>query len=218
MKRNEFIKIGKQLLPQLPDFVVDKNLVFISPVENILRGLSFGGSVDANTFYVSKFFLPLYVPYEFVHDAFGERLRINGNQGWRNDDPNLIKNLIDTIHSEAIPFFNSVCALTGVLNYLKTNIDISGPRVNSHVLEAYAYTLIKFGGYSPARKSLAELKQMLKGDTVPWVMKQRSRAQLIEEKLSQNPEAALAQLEAWKAETVSKLGLEKYVLRTFLTS
>jgi hypothetical protein len=38
----------------------------------------------------------------------------------------------------------------------------------------------------------------------------KARAQLIEERLSESPETALAQLEAWKEETKRKLKLDKY--------
>lgn len=75
------------------------------------------------------------------------------------------------------------------------------------------YTLIKGGDYSTALESLAELERMLEGNTVPWVVKQRNRAQLIAGKLLQSPETALAQLEIWKTETIGKLGLEKYCNR-----
>jgi len=195
-------------LPLLPGFVAHKNLMFISPVEDVLRSLAFGSSVDANTFYVSKFFLPLYVPCEFVNDMFGERLRINGNSGWRDDDPHLIKNLINVIQSEAIPFINSVSSLVGVRDYLK--VESIKPRTNSHTLEALAYTLIKCGDYASALKSLAELKRMLQGDTVPWVVAQFNRAQLVEQKLLQSSEEALAQLKVWKVETIRNLKLEEF--------
>jgi len=44
----------------------------------------------------------------------------------------------------------------------------------------------------------------------PWVLELKARAELVEEKFLQNPEAALAQLEAWKEETKRKLNLDKY--------
>jgi hypothetical protein len=97
------------------------------------------------------------------------------------------------------------------LDYLKKDVARTRPRANSHTLEALAYTLIKCGDYPSAQESLAELEQMLEGDTIPWVVAQLARVQLIKGKLLHNPGAASAQLEIWKAETIRKLELEKYV-------
>ncbi len=150
----------------------------------------------------------LFVPTDSVHGTIS--IRIGHAANWRAGNPNLLADLTAAIQKEAMPFLDDVATLAGVLNYLKGTIERGRPRVNSHTLEAYAYTLIKNGDYSSALESLAELKQMLEGDTIPWVVAQLNRAQLIEGKLLQNPEAALAQLEAWKDGTISKLGLEKY--------
>lgn len=209
MKTKDFTKIWKQLLPQLPGFVMEKKVMFQAPVKDLMRGLYFESSADAEWFYISVFFLPLFVPNDSVHGTFGKRIGRDSN--WNGNNPNLLADLTAAIQNEAVPFLDDVATLTGVVNYLRENIDRGRPRVNSHVLEAYAYTLIKSGDYTSASESLAELKGRLAASTIPWVMEQRNRAQTIEEKLLQNPEAALEQLEAWKAETIAKLGLEKHV-------
>jgi hypothetical protein len=49
VKQREFTKIGKQLLPHLPGFEENKNVVFMTPVEDILRGVYFLASVDAGS-------------------------------------------------------------------------------------------------------------------------------------------------------------------------
>ncbi len=49
MTTKDFTKIWKQLLPQLPGFVIEKKVVFKSPVEDILHGLYFEGSADAGS-------------------------------------------------------------------------------------------------------------------------------------------------------------------------
>ncbi len=210
MKTKDFTKLGKELLPQMPGFVMEKKTMFKSPVKDFLYGLYFESSTDVESFYFSVSFLPLYVPNDSVHGTFGKRIGRAAN--WNINNPKLLTDLTATVQNEALPFLDNVTTLTEIVNYLRTNVDCDRPRVNSHVLEAYAYTLIKSGDYSSALESLVELKERLAASTIPWVMEQRNRAQLIEEKLLQNPEAALAQLEAWKAETVSKLGFEKYVV------
>jgi len=212
MTAEEFTRIKNALLPHLPGFVADRKRIFKSPVDDFCRGLAFESSQDANRFYLWVFVLPLFVPHDGFGMTHGKRLRRrNGGEGWRDDDRNVITDLLDTIQSAAMPFLNNVSTFERAVNYLKEAVDSGRPRVNSHQLEALAYILIKSGDYSSALELLAELKERLAGDTVPWVVEQRGRAQLMEDKLLQNPETALAQLDEWKKWTIGKLRLEKYV-------
>jgi len=210
MKRKEFTAIGRKLLPYLREFVVKGNLMFMPPVDDFLRGICFENSSGTNDFYLRVLYLPLFVPQEDVNFIHGERLRRNNHELWHADDPNLLENLRETIQNKAIPFLENISTLAGVLESVKSDVKSDWPRVNSHHLEELAYILIRNGEFSAALESLADLKRRLAESTTPWVVEQRNRAQLIEEKLLQNPEAALQQLEAWKAETIRKLGLEKY--------
>jgi hypothetical protein len=158
---------------------------------------------------LNAFFLPLFVPTDVIHFNYGKRISSISGQ-WNADSPNLINDLIEAIRVEAIPFLQKVSTLTGALNYLKASVESNGQSVNPHTLEALAYTLIESGEYPSAMKVLVEQKQLLEGATVPWMIELKARAQLIEERLSESPETALAQLEAWKEETKRKLKLDKY--------
>jgi hypothetical protein len=208
VKAKDFIKIGSQLLPQLPGFAIEKKLIFKSPVGDFLYGLYFESSADAEWFYFSVFFLPLYVPNDSVHGTFGKRIGRAAN--WNINNPKLLTDLTAAVQSEALPFLDNVTTLTEIVNYLRAEVDCDRPRVNSHVLEAYAYTLIKSCDYSAALEALAEQKQRLASSTVAWVIEQRNRALLIEHKLLEGPAAALEQLDAWKTESIRNLRLEKY--------
>lgn len=210
MKAKEFAKIEKKLLPRLPGFTISGKLIFISPVGDVLRGIYFENSSGTNDFYVRALFLPLFVPQDEINFVHGHRLRRGKHELWHADDPNLIENLSETIQDSAIPFLEGISTLAGVLERVKCDVESDWPRVVSHHLEELAYLLIKNGDYSRAAEALADLKQRLATSTTPWVVEQRNRAQLIEAKLSQSPAAALAQLEVWKAETIGKLGLERF--------
>jgi len=210
MKRKEFAGIEKQLLPALPEFVMKGKLMFVPPVGDFLRGVYFENSSGTNDFYLRVLYLPLFVPQEEINFIHGERLRRNNRELWHADDANLLETLREVIRDKAIPFLDRVSTLAGVLELVKSDVNSDWPRYNSHHLEELAYLYIKNGEYPAALESLGRLKRDLEKETTAWVVKQRNRAQLIQEKLSQSPEAALMQLEAWKTETVNKLGLEKY--------
>lgn len=102
MKTKNFIGLSNHLLPGLPGFAARKNLIFIVPVGDNLRGLSFQGSADAKWFYFSVFFLPLFVPTDTVHGTFGRRIGKATN--WNSDNPSLVQDLGRVIQCEAIPF------------------------------------------------------------------------------------------------------------------
>jgi hypothetical protein len=128
------------------------------------------------------------------------------------NNPNLLADLRTAIHDEAIPFLKRVSTVAGVVDYLRAEIEVDKQRVNPHTLEELAYSLIRTGDYSSALKALDEIKRRFSESTTSWVLELVARAELMGEKLLPQPEAALAQLEAWKAETVVKLGLEKHVV------
>ena len=208
MKVKDFIKLGKQLLPLLPGFVVNRSLIFRYPIGDTLQGLWFDRSADANCFYLSTFLLPLYVPREFFGVSHGNRIGHAVN--WRADNPNLSVDISEAVCHEAIPFLDTISTADGLLNYLKMEVDNKKPHVNSNQLEDLAYALIMNGDYTAALEALAEQRQRLENSTIDWVVEQRNRAQLMEEKLLNSPEIALEQLDVWKAETIRNLGLEKY--------
>lgn len=210
MKIREFIVIEKKLLPHLPGFAMKGTLLFIPPVDDFLRGIEFDVHRDGH-FYVHVFYMPLFVPQKgihFTHVFF--RLRRKNGGVWYADDPNLLEDLLEAIRNDALPYLDSISTLRGVLEFRRSDIMSDWPRVNSHCLEEFAYLLIKNGEYSAALQTFENWKKIRAEDDRPWVLEQRNRAQLIEDKLRQSPEAALAQLEEWKAGTIAKLRLEKY--------
>lgn len=211
MTTKQAAKITKALLPDLPGFVIGKKMAFKSPIDDFLRAVYFENTSDANYFHFHVFLMPLLVPCDYISFSYGDR--IGNSLNWRLDNPNLLPDLRAAIHSEAIPFLNGVSTLSRVIDYLRADIEADRQRVNPHTLEALAYALIRSGDYSSALRALEELGQRFSKSSTSWVLALVARAKSVEEKLLPKPEAALAQLEAWKAETVRKLGLEKYCAR-----
>lgn len=62
MKVKELEKIGKQLLPALPEFAAKKKLLFIQPISHTLRAICFARSIDPRGFYAQMFVQPLFIP------------------------------------------------------------------------------------------------------------------------------------------------------------
>lgn len=210
MTNAQATKLGKELLTNLPGFVVGKKMVFRSPADDFLRALYFENTSDADCFHLWVFFLPFFPACDDVSFNFG--YRIGDALNWCLDNPNLLADLRTTISTEAIPFLNKVSTTAGIIDYFRSEINANTPRVDPHTLEALAYTLIKTGDYSAALKTLEEFKPRFGKSTTPWVLELVARAESTKEKLLSKPETALAQLEAWKRETITNLGLEKHVV------
>jgi len=89
MKTKEFVSLAKQLSPDLHGFAINGPLMFIRPVNRVLRGLYFeGSSFDAKSFYLWAFFLPLCVPTKHVSFNLGKRIRGGGGERWSQTIPN----------------------------------------------------------------------------------------------------------------------------------
>ena len=208
MTNKQIANLGQQVLLDLPGFIVDRDLVLKLPVGDFLQALCFERCSDPSSFHLHVFFMPLFVPDEHINLSYGKRI---GNPlDWNLKNPNLFVEIRSVIRSQAIPFLNNISTLTGVLNYFRADIEKDLLRVNPHTVEALAYTLIKSGDYVAARSELTELRQRFGNSKTSWVLELVARARMAEEKLSQNPKESFGQLAAWRTETVSKLGLEKY--------
>ena len=97
MKKKEFASLARQLLPHFSGMVVHIPLMLLRPVKPVLRGICFEGSgSDPKTFYVWKFWLPLYVPRKRISFTHGERLRDKGGaEMWNVTESRLVERLTD---------------------------------------------------------------------------------------------------------------------------
>jgi hypothetical protein len=201
VKTKEFVELEKRLLPNFPGFTVKGKLLFISPVQNTIRGFYFEPSAfTGNDFYVNVFFLPLCVPAKCVHFTFGHR--IGAEKRWRESAPNFDTNLTSEMLKE-VPFLSSLKTPKDVAKALEPLTK----RLNPHCLEAFAYTLIQAEETGAAAEALDTLLRLADMNVV-WQQEIASRARLIRNELLKNPEEAQKQLAVWELETALNLGLE----------
>jgi hypothetical protein len=206
MKKNDFVALGKRLLPNLPsDFVLEGSLLLIRPVKSVLRGIHFeGSSFDKTSFYAHAFILPLCVPTKFLYFLFGDRLRIAGADRWNINEPNMLSELSATIKREAVPFFSRVQSIRDVQEIAKSHPNPKDP----HVQQAIAYAAARSGDVARANEELNRLVRSL-DLKIPWQREMTQRAETLKVKLG-NSDDAQRQLEAWERETLKNLGLEKF--------
>jgi len=203
MKNKDFAELAKRLLPDLPGFAVKAPLMFILPVGHTLRGLCFEShSYEAKLFYVWVFFLPLCVPRKHVSFELGKRI---GGDRWNADGPDIIRELGVALKREALPFLSPIESPRDVAQAAKS---LRLPQ-NPHVQQAIAYALARAGDVNKAVAALDELTRSL-DVKVPWQLEMAERANALKPQLLSDAPSAQKQLEAWEAESVRNLGLEKF--------
>jgi hypothetical protein len=202
----EFVAIEKRLLPDFPGFAVKGALMFIQPLGNTLRGFHWEASAfSRKDFYVSVFFLPLYVPTKHFHFTFGRR--VGQNKRWTAESAALEGALSSEMQKD-VPFLSSLKTAKDVAKALEplTKPNEAG-YVNPHCYEALAYARVRAGETTAAEDVIDTL--LTKADlTVDWESEIASRAQLIRGKLLEKPEKARELLAAWESETIRNLRLE----------
>src|SRR5262245_2284912 len=105
MKPAHVRSLSQHLLPHMPGYVQQRNLLLAAPVGHVLRAFCFeDSSFDASVFYLSVFFMPLYVSSSHIHFGFGKRLRHRGIEGWNLGSPRLADELLGCILREGLPF------------------------------------------------------------------------------------------------------------------
>lgn len=203
MKNKDFTELAKRLLPDLPGFAVKAPLMFIPPVQHTLRGLCFEShSYERNLFYLWVFFQPLFIPTKNIILTFGKRI---GNDRWNRDSPDLVHELGDALKHELQSFLSPIESPLDVAQAAKS-LQL---HQNPNVQQVIAYALARAGEVDKAVAELDVLLAML-DQKVPWQMEMSERANALASLLLSDPPIAQKQFDAWEAESIRNLGLEKF--------
>jgi hypothetical protein len=209
MKNAEFKAIEKRLAADLPGFSFKGRLMFLAPIQSVLRGFCFESSGFAKeAFYFWMFFQPLFVPAREIRFLFGHRLE-NGRR-WRNDERDLESALLSGIKAEIpklLGLHNAETVASALEPFVKPN---AVGYVNPHCREALAYALIKSGQIEKADRVLSALEKSI--DTnIAWEKEIALRTAQMRGMLPNRPDDAIEQLTAWEYETVHNLGLAAFL-------
>jgi hypothetical protein len=209
VKTSEFKAIEKRLTAHLPGLNYKDRLLFLAPVQSVLKGFYFEPSgFGTNAFYLWVFFQPLFVPAKEISFLFGRRLE-NGRR-WRNEERDLEWELLSRISSE-IPKLMGLNNAETVASEMGTFTQPNAVGyVNPHCREALAYALIQAGQVAKADRLLGALLQSI-SPRVAWEQEIASRAIRIREMLPNRPTDAAAQLVAWEYESAQNLELTAFL-------
>jgi hypothetical protein len=157
MTKKDFLKLQRALEPELPQFISRGDIMYLPPVDSLLRGIHFDPSGFSKTaFYISAFVMPLCVPTSSIVLSYGKRLRINGTlDAWDSNRPKLQQELLQAIHEEGFPFLETIQTLNDFVEYVKT------VGTNIRDLEALGYTLARNGNTNEALKVFAQITEII---------------------------------------------------------
>jgi hypothetical protein len=206
MKRPRLTKLINQYIKaEFPGYRQSRNLFIKDPVEYVLRGYSFGsGFYGTDVLYVSYFYQPLYVPLEFAHVSFGDR----------------VAEVDVTAESEASVMMEVLDAMKRAEHYVDRYPDPASLAHNKwrfgdgteRAQEVTAYSLVLAGDYREAETSLEKLRAELLRDIpkfplASWLPDMEARVGKLLDALRQDPEQAVALLNEWTEYTKRNLKL-----------
>ena len=203
MKTRDFARLQKKLVPHLfPRLIVSGSFCYLPHLSDTLKGFYFESSAfSPKHFYVTAFFLPLWIPAEHIHLTFGRRVGVN--QRWSSDQLDLENALLSPMRREL-----SILVELDLPGQLLSALEVFARGSNPHCVEALAYALFKMGQIDRSQEVLKSLLTLI-DRTVPWQQEIAERAALILSFLPTGIEEVKHRLTKWRTETISALGLEK---------
>jgi hypothetical protein len=161
MKNIEIIKLFKShVFPKIDNqnWEVKRNILFINPVENILRGIYVESSAfSGSQFALNVFVQPLYIPMPLIILTFGYRHKTNDKKEWWDFDVNkkeqLAAQLLEAIKVAEINYLSKIFNASSFYDYYKKDKKIS----LAH-FQAVAYS----AAYAALPSADNELRELLK--------------------------------------------------------
>lgn len=207
MKKRQFERLCKTLLPDLPGFVCRGWYMPWQEITYFVKGFCCDPSgFDRTEFTVWAFVVPLYVPTETLHLTFGFRLADERGCGiwWNISDPEVREKLLAKIREQGLPYLMPINTPRDFIIALERRGMYDS--YNPHVREAIAYSYILDGDARAADDALETWPEKL-NTSIQWQQEILERVRLIRAKLGEGLEHAREQLLEWE-----KLNKQKHEL------
>lgn len=209
--------IRKHLLPLMPDFGVKGGLLFVRPIQYVLRGYGFqGSSFDKHIFCVGVFAEPLFIPGGYVAVEGWKRLgTVKGKQDqwWTLTEDNERQVMTDVhrlMKREGPVILDKFKTLE---DFVKNAIDRDTNPYSPYPPEMVAYGAILTGNANKAHEMFDRLETTLRNadchrDYHDEILE---RACLVRDTFARNPKKAVAMLSRWRDETAATYKLTKFI-------
>ena len=209
--------IYRHLLPHMPGFAAKGGLLFVRPLEYVLRGYGFQGSnFDKDRFCVGAFAEPLFIPGGNVAvEGWGRLGSIRGkaDKWWtltKDNEQQVMADVLRLMKREGPTIIDKFKTLD---DFVKNAITRKTNPYSPYPPEMVAYGAVLLG-----KRRLAE--KMF--DKVEWTLRDESQRRSYEEEIlkrarnvrntfRRDSQEAVAILRRWREETAAKLKLTKFL-------
>ena len=193
-------KFIREVLKLAPDLSVVDQFFYIQPVDHILCG--FLCERPTTSAYFWKYIFPLYVRFDFLHLAFGDRLPPpDGSMEARRG---MEKKVAEEFVKRIEPYVSEMASVADSLDRCVEYIESLQTLGNLHIRRGYAYTLILLDRAEEAR---THLEVIVSSDEMREYPERYSDVPIVLRDLSVGLEAAKGTLMQWELETKRTLGL-----------
>lgn len=170
-----------------------------------MRGLTRDSSASSQDFAFWAFAQPLYVPTDHLVFDYGTRLRRVGGTNetwWSPTASGRPGELVASIQDQALPYLATVRTPSDLLRY--ANARATG-LTDPNVLEVITYSAILTGDAAGAARALEAATNLR--PHAGWQETVIGRLLGLGRTWAENPSAGMAQLQAWRDQTATALGL-----------
>ena len=199
MKRQVLTILQDAVLSALPQLHRIGNELVVLPLADFLRGFSFEPSSRGGGMYIWTLVQPLYIPSDSITYDFARRLG-GGTHLW---DPADLSGLTARVRSEGASYYEGFTSPDRFLHWSSL-----ADEDDESMLEARAYTLVRAGNFKDGVCALRAFASLMPKEHVSeHDIARRDNAVRLAELGASSPQAAIHQLDQWRAATIAALGL-----------
>ncbi len=197
---------AKYLQQDMPQFVVDRGIIYEPPIDYLLRGFVFESSVyGADYAFPTVFVIPLFVPEPYIYFTFGKRLcsvTISADM-----EAEAMDEVRRRMIREGLPLIDRLRSISLFVR----NASRIAQGNDSNIREAIAYATILDGDVARGRRMAFDLSKAIRRNKrrtaeFSWLLDVATRLDSVVQACDESPIAARALLDQWTSET--KLALK----------
>ena len=221
MNAREVQRLYKSYIqPVFPEFFIQGHLLYLKPVDYLLRGICFESSAfEKNTFNIYVFIQPTFIVRGYLWFSFGDRLHhmIRGNDHWWTIDDQNEKEIMTTVVSllsqAKSSYLDQIIEPGDLVKRLPKMVDINNSIVGQQTI---AFTHILSGEKEKALVACDRLSKTLddyylENTQRAWAKDWSQQVVDIRNRLLESNEKAIELLELWRRETMKSIHLEKEI-------
>lgn len=199
------VALIRQILPDLPGFIVKKRLLYLKPIRPILRAVYFDASgYSKDWFYINEFVQPLYVPNSHFAFNFGNRIRDSQRKdGWDLAKPEIVEEVTSALQERALPFLESIVTVDDFIASYREH-----SQINPHTPKNIGYSLVRVGRFGEAQEVFDRLLPQLDLGS-SWQLDMDCDIRRLKTLIDNDPAGAIRQLQDWEVDTARKLGFSE---------